>query len=83
MFPQLVAGPIVRSSTLMPQLDKLKPTNETERWNGLKLIALGFFKKVFIFKILLMKIIKIILMVAILYLIQEQISYLNFFSLYF
>jgi len=48
MFPQLVAGPIVRSKTLMPQLDKLKPTNEIERWHGLKLIAYGFFKKVFL-----------------------------------
>jgi D-alanyl-lipoteichoic acid acyltransferase DltB (MBOAT superfamily) len=48
MFPQLVAGPIVRASTLMPQLESIKPTNEQERWNGLKLIALGYFKKVFI-----------------------------------
>jgi len=46
MFPQLVAGPIVRSKTLMPQLERLKLTNEIERWHGLKLIAFGFFKKV-------------------------------------
>jgi alginate O-acetyltransferase complex protein AlgI len=46
MFPQLVAGPIVRSKTLLPQLDRLKPANEIERWHGLKLIAFGFFKKV-------------------------------------
>jgi len=46
MFPQLVAGPIVRSKTLMPQLERLKLTNEIERWHGLKLIVFGFFKKV-------------------------------------
>ncbi|MCY1723533.1 MBOAT family protein [Prolixibacteraceae bacterium Z1-6] len=48
MFPQLVAGPIVRAKTLLPQLDRLKRSNEIERWHGLKLIAFGFFKKMFI-----------------------------------
>ncbi len=48
MFPQLVAGPIVRAKTLLPQLDRLKRSNEIERWHGLKLIAFGFFKKVLI-----------------------------------
>ena len=48
LFPQLVAGPIVRSKTLLPQLIKLKKTDEIERWHGLKLIAFGFFKKVFL-----------------------------------
>jgi len=46
LFPQLVAGPIVRASTLIPQLVRMKPTTETERWHGIKLIAFGFFKKV-------------------------------------
>ncbi len=46
MFPQLVAGPIVRSKTLLPQLDKMRHASEVERWNGVKLIAFGFFKKV-------------------------------------
>ncbi len=46
LFPQLVAGPIVRARDLMPQLKQLKPTNEVERWNGFKLIVIGFFKKV-------------------------------------
>lgn len=45
MFPQLVAGPIVRSSTLLPQLMHPRRTTETERWHGAKLIAIGFFKK--------------------------------------
>lgn len=46
LFPQLVAGPIVRARDLMPQLRKLRPTTEEERWNGFKLIVIGFFKKV-------------------------------------
>ena len=46
LFPQLVAGPIVRSKTLLPQLLKMRPTSETERWHGIKLIVFGFFKKV-------------------------------------
>ncbi len=46
MFPQLVAGPIVRSKTLLPQLDKMRQTSEVERWHGIKLIAFGYFKKV-------------------------------------
>ncbi|MFH0758054.1 MAG: MBOAT family O-acyltransferase [Bacteroidota bacterium] len=46
LFPQLVAGPIVRARDLMPQLEVLRPTSEVERWNGFKLIIIGFFKKV-------------------------------------
>jgi D-alanyl-lipoteichoic acid acyltransferase DltB (MBOAT superfamily) len=46
LFPQLVAGPIVRARDLMPQLKVLRPTTELERWNGFKLIIIGFFKKV-------------------------------------
>lgn len=46
LFPQLVAGPIVRARDLIPQLTKVRFTTEIERWNGLKLIAIGFFKKV-------------------------------------
>ena len=45
MFPQLVAGPIVRAKDLLPQL-LLKPkTTEQERWQGLRLIVHGYFKK--------------------------------------
>jgi alginate O-acetyltransferase complex protein AlgI len=46
LFPQLVAGPIVRARDLLPQLMELRPTNELERWNGFKLIIIGYFKKV-------------------------------------
>lgn len=46
LFPQLVAGPIVRARDLIPQLTRVRFTTEIERWNGLKLIAIGFFKKV-------------------------------------
>lgn len=46
LFPQLVAGPIVRARDLLPQLKVLRPTTEVERWNGFKLIVIGFFKKV-------------------------------------
>ncbi len=46
LFPQLVAGPIVRARDLLPQLKILRPTSELERWNGFKLIIIGFFKKV-------------------------------------
>lgn len=46
LFPQLVAGPIVRARDLMPQLKVLRPTTDLERWNGFKLIVIGFFKKV-------------------------------------
>lgn len=46
LFPQLVAGPIVRARDLLPQLKRVRYTNELERWNGLKLIAIGYFKKV-------------------------------------
>ncbi len=46
MFPQLVAGPIVRAADLLPQLAQSRPTTEAQRWQGAKLIAYGFFKKV-------------------------------------
>ena len=48
MFPQLVAGPIIRASALLPQLEKSPPTGESGRWEGLKLIVHGYFKKVVI-----------------------------------
>lgn len=48
MFPQLVAGPIIRASDLLPQLTQVHKPTEAERWEGLKLIAHGFFKKVVI-----------------------------------
>lgn len=46
MFPQLVAGPIVRAAELLPQLTRARATTEAERWTGLKLIIGGYAKKV-------------------------------------
>ena len=46
LFPQLVAGPIVRARDLLPQLETVKPLTEQQRWDGLNLIVFGFFKKV-------------------------------------
>ncbi len=46
MFPQLVAGPIVRAKDFLAQLKKPRKVGELERWNGAKLIVIGFFKKV-------------------------------------
>ena len=46
MFPQLVAGPIVRAAHLLPQLASPRRAGAEQRWAGLQLIARGFFKKV-------------------------------------
>ncbi len=47
MFPQLVAGPIVRARKLLPQLATSFPKVSSEDyWRGLQLIVLGYFKKV-------------------------------------
>jgi alginate O-acetyltransferase complex protein AlgI len=46
LFPQLVAGPIVRARDLLPQLESAEPAGEQKRWEGLNLIAFGFFKKI-------------------------------------
>ena len=48
MFPQLVAGPIVRASDLLPQLAQEGNFNRVNRWVGLQFMALGFFKKLVI-----------------------------------
>ena len=48
MFPQLVAGPIVRASDLLPQLKKAPRPTDSQLWGGLRLIAYGYFKKVVI-----------------------------------
>ena len=45
MFPQLVAGPIVRAKDMLPQLKTYRATNEKQRWEALQLIVGGFFKK--------------------------------------
>lgn len=47
-FPQLVAGPIERSQSLIPQLKKKTNLSYENVTGGLKLMAWGFFKKVVI-----------------------------------
>lgn len=48
LFPQLVAGPIVRAKSLLPQLERCPHATTTDWWDGLRLIATGYFKKVVI-----------------------------------
>ena len=48
MFPQLVAGPIVRAQSMLPQLLTVKPVTNDLKWNGFRLIVRGFFKKMVI-----------------------------------
>lgn len=47
-FPQLVAGPIERSTHLLPQFRQPKPFQVDQVSDGLKLMAWGFFKKLMI-----------------------------------
>jgi len=48
MFPQLVAGPIVRAKTMLPQMLKVTHVSKEERWEGFRLIVRGYFKKMVI-----------------------------------
>jgi D-alanyl-lipoteichoic acid acyltransferase DltB (MBOAT superfamily) len=48
LFPHLVAGPIIRAADLLPQLTIVRRTSEAQRWEGLRLIVCGYFKKVVI-----------------------------------
>jgi D-alanyl-lipoteichoic acid acyltransferase DltB (MBOAT superfamily) len=45
LFPHLVAGPIIRGADVLPQLEEWHPPTDAMRWDGLRLIAVGFFKK--------------------------------------
>lgn len=45
-FPQLVAGPIVRSNDFIPQLDKSKNANHKNISWGISLLTFGLFEKV-------------------------------------
>jgi alginate O-acetyltransferase complex protein AlgI len=45
MFPQLVAGPIVRAVDLLPQLETPGNFNRANRMHGLRLAAWGYLKK--------------------------------------
>lgn len=44
-FPQLVAGPIERTSHLLPQIKSPKSFEEPKAMDGLKMILWGYFKK--------------------------------------
>ncbi len=47
-FPQLIAGPILRASTFLPQLQKTPDPDRIDTARALMLIASGLFKKVVI-----------------------------------
>ena len=47
-FPQLVAGPIVRASEFLPQLEENREITKIRLFEGLKQFTFGLFKKVFI-----------------------------------
>ncbi len=48
LFPHLVAGPVLRGTDFLPQLEHGRGATAEQRWDGLRLIAHGFFKKVVI-----------------------------------
>jgi alginate O-acetyltransferase complex protein AlgI len=48
LFPQLIAGPICRFSDVIEQIKHHKKPTEDERFEGCKLIILGYFKKIII-----------------------------------
>ncbi|MFA9391272.1 MAG: MBOAT family protein [Prolixibacteraceae bacterium] len=48
MFPQLVAGPIVRAKEMLPQMLQVTSISKEERWAGFQLIVRGYFKKMVI-----------------------------------
>jgi D-alanyl-lipoteichoic acid acyltransferase DltB (MBOAT superfamily) len=45
MFPQLVAGPIIRAKDFLQQLLASRHVTALQFWNGIKLIILGYFQK--------------------------------------
>lgn len=45
MFPQLVAGPIVRAKDMLGQLAVYRPQSSLGYWLGFKLMVYGFFQK--------------------------------------
>ena len=45
LFPQLVAGPIVRAVDLLPRLLEKPQCSRMTQYNAIKMIATGFFKK--------------------------------------
>ena len=47
-FPQMVSGPIERGRNLIPQLEKGASFQDSHVQDGLRLMLVGFFKKVFV-----------------------------------
>lgn len=47
-FPQLVAGPIVRASHFLPQLEGFRPLTKANLYLGFQRFTYGLFKKVFL-----------------------------------
>ena len=45
MFPQLVAGPIVRAKDILIQLSQKRVASDIQKWNGIKLFVFGLFQK--------------------------------------
>ncbi|MDR2815484.1 MAG: MBOAT family protein [Proteiniphilum sp.] len=45
-FPQLVAGPIVRASDFLPQLDEERNVNSNNFKTGIQIFSFGLFKKI-------------------------------------
>ena len=45
MFPQLVAGPIVRARDMLIQLTQQRIASDLQKWNGIKLFVFGLFQK--------------------------------------
>ncbi len=45
MFPQLVAGPIIRAKDLLTQLSSDRKTTKIQLWHGFRLVITGFFQK--------------------------------------
>lgn len=48
LFPHLVAGPIVRASTLLPQIETRRDPTSAQIWEGWRLIVRGYVKKCFV-----------------------------------
>jgi len=48
MFPQLVAGPIIRAKDFLNQLNSYNNPSSQRIWNGIKLIVFGLFQKMVI-----------------------------------
>lgn len=48
MFPQLVAGPIIRAKDFLFQLNRYRVPNALEKWDAMKMIVFGLFQKMVI-----------------------------------